>query len=101
MTPANFGGGAKCFEKCVLYNIDKWQQSIEIKNVQAPVVQKLDSAILRISIREINCAIHWIEICPQGAHTMCLCNRLLFYSKFTGFTISFTYNDMSLSMYIN
>ena len=27
---------------------------------------------------------------------MCVCNRLLFYSKCTGFTICFTYNDISL-----
>ena len=38
---------------------------------------------------------------PQGAHTICLCSRLLFYSKFTGFTVCFTYSDISLTMYIN
>ena len=38
---------------------------------------------------------------PQGAHTMCVCNRLLFYSKCTGFIICFTYDHTSLSMYIN
>ena len=27
---------------------------------------------------------------------MCVCNRLLFYSKFTGFTVCSTYNDISL-----
>ena len=27
---------------------------------------------------------------------MCVCNRLLFYSKFTGFTVCFTYTDISL-----
>ena len=27
---------------------------------------------------------------------MCVCNRLLFYSNCTGFTICFTYNDISL-----
>ena len=27
---------------------------------------------------------------------MCVCNRLLFHSKCTGFTICFTYNDTSL-----
>ena len=32
------------------------------RNDLAPVVQKLDSAIQRISIRETNCIIHWIEI---------------------------------------
>ena len=30
----------------------------------APVVQKMESAIQRISVRETNCAIHWIEIYP-------------------------------------
>ena len=41
---------------------------------QAPVVQKLDSAILRInhypeiSIKETNCFIHWIEIYPVDIH---------------------------------
>ena len=38
---------------------------------------------------------------PQVAHTICLCNRLLFYSKCTGFTVCFTYSDISLTMYIN
>ena len=38
----------------------------------------------------------------QGApHNVCVCIRLLFYSKCTGFTVCFTYNDISLSMYIN
>ena len=41
---------------------------------QALVVQKLDSAILRInhypvdSIEETNCVIHWIEINPVDVH---------------------------------
>ena len=38
---------------------------------------------------------------PQGTHTMCVCNSLLFYSKCSGFTVCFIYNDISLSMYIN
>ena len=38
---------------------------------------------------------------PQGPHTMCLCSRLLLYSKCTGFTVCFTYSDISLTMYIN
>ena len=38
---------------------------------------------------------------PQGAHTICLCSRLLFYSKCTRFTVCFTYSDISLNMYIN
>ena len=32
---------------------------------QAPVVQKIDSAIHRISIRETNCAIQWIQLFTQ------------------------------------
>ena len=32
----------------------------------------------------------------QGAHTICFCSRLLFYSKCTGFTVCFTYSDISL-----
>ena len=32
---------------------------------------------------------------PQGAHTICLCSRLLFYSKCTGFTVCFTYSDIN------
>ena len=36
-----------------------------------------------------------------GAHTICLCSRLLFCSKCTGFTVCLTYNDTSLTMYIN
>ena len=35
----------------------------------------------------------------QGTHTMCVSIRLLFYSKCTGFTVCFTYNDISPSMY--
>ena len=31
---------------------------------------------------------------------MCVRSRLLFYSKCTGFTVCFTYNDIWLSMYI-
>ena len=31
----------------------------------------------------------------------CVCKRLLFCSKCTGFTVRLTYNDISLSMYIN
>ena len=37
----------------------------------------------------------------QGGHTICLCSRLLFYSKCTGFTVCFTYSDISLAVYIN
>ena len=36
-----------------------------------------------------------------GAHKICLCSRLLFYSKCTGFTVCFTYSDISLTMDIN
>ena len=28
---------------------------------------------------------------PQGARTICLCSRLLFYSKCSGFTVCLTY----------
>ena len=38
---------------------------------------------------------------PQGTHTIGLCIRLLFYSKCTGFTVCFTYGDISLTMHIN
>ena len=41
-----------------------------------------------------------LEVFSQGAHTMCVRSRLLFYSKCTGFTVCFTYNDIWLSMYI-
>ena len=41
------------------------------------------------------------EARPQGTHTMCVCNSLLFYSKCSGFTVCFIYDDISLSMYIN
>ena len=40
-------------------------------------------------------------VSSQGAHTIGLCSRLLFYSKCTGFTVCFTYSDISLTMYIN
>ena len=35
-----------------------------------------------------------------GAQTICLCSRLLFYSKCTGFTVCLTYSYISLIMYI-
>ena len=38
---------------------------------------------------------------PQGARTICLCSRLLYYSKCSEFTVCLTYSDMSLTMYIN
>ena len=34
----------------------------------------------------------------QGARTICLCSRLLFYSKCSGFTICLTCSDMSLTI---
>ena len=37
---------------------------VDLVEVQAPVVQTLDSAIQRISIRESNYAIRWIVIYP-------------------------------------
>ena len=36
---------------------------------------------------------------PKGAHTICVCNRMLFYSKYIGFTIYLIYSDKL--MYIN
>ena len=42
-----------------------------------------------------------LNVLPQGAHTIGLCSRLLFYSKCTGFTVCFTYSDISITMYIN
>ena len=41
-----------------------------------------------------------ISIGTGGPHNR-LCNRLLFYSKCTGFNVCFTYSDISLTMYIN
>ena len=43
----------------------------------------------------------FVSVFAQGTHTICLCSRLLFYSKCTGFTVCFTYSDISLTMYIN
>ena len=42
-----------------------------------------------------------VNVTSQGAHTICLCSRLLFYTKCTGFTVCFSYSDISLTMYIN
>ena len=36
-----------------------------------------------------------------GTHTICVCSRLLFYSKCAGFAICLTDSDISPSMYIN
>ena len=41
----------------------------------------------------------WSLVFSQGAHTICVCNRLLFESKCTGCAVCFTYSDTSLSMY--
>ena len=38
---------------------------------------------------------------PQGARTICLGSRLLFYSKCTRFTVFLTYSHISLTVYIN
>ena len=43
----------------------------------APVVQKMDSAIQRISIEETNCATHWIEIYPVDSVIHLLNNWIL------------------------
>ena len=45
--------------------------------------------------------IYWVLDKPQGAPTICLCSRLLIYSKCSGFTVCLTYSDISLTMYIN
>ena len=46
--------------------------------------------------------LHWMQNdLPQGAHTICLCSRLLFYSKCTRFTVCLTYSHISLTVYIN
>ena len=37
----------------------------------------------------------------QGARTICLGSRLLFYSKCTRFTVCLTYSHISLTVYIN
>ena len=38
---------------------------------------------------------------PQGACTICLGSRLLFYRKCTRFTVCLTYSHISLTVYIN
>ena len=43
----------------------------------------------------------FVNLCTDSPRNVCVCNRLLFYSNCTGFTICFTYNDISLSMYRN
>ena len=43
----------------------------------------------------------WVNQYDRRAPTQCVCDRLLFYGKCTGFTVCFTYNDISFSMYIN
>ena len=42
-----------------------------------------------------------LRVTPQGAHTICLCSRLLFYSKCTRFTVCLTYSEISLTTYRN
>ena len=42
---------------------------------QATIVQTLDSAIQRISNRETNCAIHWIDFYPVDSAFQRLNNR--------------------------
>ena len=47
---------------------------MRLSNHLAPVVQKLDSTIQWISIRETNCIIHWMEIYPVDSATQLLNN---------------------------
>ena len=46
-----------------------------------------------------------LPVLAQGAHTICLGSRLLFYtlfySKCTRFTVCLTYSHISLTVYIN
>ena len=52
------------FTKSWPFRSQKWPTSIFSWQHQALVVQKMDNAIHRISIRETNCAIQWIVIYP-------------------------------------
>ena len=53
-----------------------WAPAIQATKILAPVVQTLDTAaIQRISIRETNCTIHWIEIYRVGSAIQPLNNR--------------------------
>ena len=47
---------------------------MRLSNHLAPVVQKLDSTIQWISIRETSCIIHWMEIYPVHSATQLLNN---------------------------
>ena len=42
----------------------------------------------------------FVNLTTGGPHNR-MCSRLLFYSKCTGFTVCFTYSDISLTMYVN
>ena len=47
-------------------------------------------------------ALVWADpVVTQGARTICLGSRLLFYSKCTRFTVFLTYSHISLTVYIN
>ena len=50
---------------------------------QAPLVQTLDSAIQRISIREINCVVQWIVIYPVDGTINLLNNWRPFSNHYT------------------
>ena len=50
---------------------------------QAPVIQTLDSAIQRISIREINCVVQWIVIYPVDGTIYLLNNWRPFSNHYT------------------
>ena len=64
----------------------------DCSKTRADKLQKLQNRAARIITRADY---------STGAHTICLCSRLLFYSKCTGFTVCFTYSDISLTMYVN
>ena len=46
-------------------------------------------------------AIFPLQLWHRDPHNLCVCSRLLFYSKCTGFAICLTDSDISPSMYIN
>ena len=89
----------------VAYNHCKWSLPIVVVPGEPTDVKTENPCKRSITLRWGKPKLHSIDNRPlvgsQGAHTICLCSWLLFYSKCTGFTVCFTYSDISLTMCIN
>ena len=55
-----------------------------------------DAFIVLASVEEVKLFNNQQLFNHRKTHTICLCSQLLFYSKCTGFTICFTFSNISV-----